>query len=97
MEQIEKALTDRSSSLRILILSTHRPKYSAGLGADIMRSLKEAGHKVDFLCLLAGGMPKQDYKSIERRSLIKPVLNRLLPRCIKSRIGILQSGQTYVN
>lgn len=95
MEQIEKALTDRSSSLRILILSTHRPKYSAGLGADIMRSLREAGHKVDFLCLLAGGMPKQDYKSIERRSLIKPVLNRLLPRRIKSRIGILQSGQTY--
>lgn len=85
---------NKSSGLRILILSTHRPAYSAGLGADIMRSLREAGHRVDFLCRYSGGMPSRDYKSIERRSLIKPVLNRLLPRRVRTWLDSRQSGKT---
>ena len=85
---------NKSSGLRILILSTHRPAYSAGLGSDIMRSLREAGHRVDFLCRYAGGMPSRDYKSIERRSLIKPVLNRLLPRRVRTWFDSRQSGKT---
>lgn len=85
---------NKSSGLRILILSTHRPAYSAGLGADIMHSLREAGHQVDFLCRHAGGIPSSDYKSIERRSLIKPVLNRLLPRRVRTWLDSRQSGKT---
>lgn len=85
---------NKSCGLRILILSTHRPSYSAGLGADIMHSLREAGHRVDFLCRHAAGVPSLDYRSIERRSLIKPVLNRLLPGRIKALLFGRRRGKS---
>ena len=72
--------------LNILILSTHRPGYSAGLGNDIMNCLKDAGHHVDFLCKYSGEFPKRGYRSVLSRPAVKSVVARLLPRCIKSQL-----------
>lgn len=73
-----------NKNLRILILSTHRPSYSAGLGSDVMRCLKEGGHDVDFLCKYSTEFPKRGYKSIESRSAIKSICARFFSKRIKS-------------
>lgn len=70
--------------LNILILSTHRPGYSAGFGSDVMNCLREAGHNVDFLCSYSGEFPKRGYHSVQSRPLVKSVMARLLPGRIKS-------------
>ena len=38
-----------AKSLRILFISSKPPQFSASLGADLIRSLENVGHKVDFL------------------------------------------------
>lgn len=74
------------SRLNILILSTHRPGYSAGFGSDVMNCLREAGHNVDYLCSYSGEFPKRGYRSVQSRPLVKSVMARLLPGHIKSML-----------
>lgn len=77
---------DNSTKLKILILSTHNPSYSAGLGSDVMGCLKEAGHEVDFLCRYSTELPKRSYRCIQPRSIVRVIGSKLFSSSIKSHL-----------
>lgn len=69
--------------MNILILSTHSPNYRAGLGSDVMTSLKNAGHKVDFICKTASEPLNSDFTCLVKDSLYKRIIKALLPNTLK--------------
>ncbi len=51
-------------SLKILIISSESPSASAGIGDDIINSLKDAGHRVDYLTRFKVAGSKSEVKYI---------------------------------
>jgi len=66
--------------MNILILSTHSPKYRAGLGYDVMTALKEAGHSVDYFCKIASEPLNHSFTCLLPESRCKRLLRTIVPQ-----------------
>lgn len=73
--------------MRILILSTHPPRYSAGFGQDVMDALTAAGHEVDFVSRLEDPANPSSSKVICKPSGLKVFLRTFLSSERVERIG----------
>ncbi len=78
--------------MNILILSTHSPKYRAGLGYDVMTALKNAGHSIDFICKIASEPLNHSFTCLLPESRYKRLLRTIIPKrlvkFVKRLIGI---------
>lgn len=66
--------------MNILILSTHSPKYRAGLGYDVMTALKNAGHSVNFICNIASEPLNHSFTCLLPESRSKRLLRTIVPQ-----------------
>lgn len=66
--------------MNILILSTHSPKYRAGLGYDVLTALKKAGHSVDFICNVSSEPLNRSFICLLPESRSKRLLRTILPK-----------------
>lgn len=72
--------------MRILILSTHSPSWSAGLGADLSKALSAGGNEVTFISKYENPEDKTDYIPIIRKSKVKKGILKLMPEFIRDSI-----------
>lgn len=78
--------------MKILILSTHPPRYSAGLGADVQSALERGGHKVDFVSRIEDPLFPETSHPIVPPSRIKRLMRRFItPRRLEKILSFIRS------